>query len=1452
MASVQTFQGFVRALKAASDPPSPGSQYKIEIARQVWDDASFHVPNKAEVIVEWILSKLVKEKDKETALNPILDVRFWTLLYDVVSSSSGQAAETHARPLKTWLPALLNRFPFAPTLLSLFGLLRGLDTLPRKALSRVVSPCLAVIWPLAIQKLNTEAIVECFGSFMDTYISTTQPDENLACIGNVVTSSYRNCLWNSSNKKKVYTAFLHNYLPSWLACAAQSTTDEPHKSLLDAIYDAGAETLFNLDILRQTRDSKTEDALFESIAPVLSSNLEIYSVLPRIFSSYIESIKKHRGALVSQGSAQLPATANAEIQSYGMRFFASCLSMSDGREQTTQSWSTTVSLLSLIDQEALFNRKQVEAEVLLNRIIEQALANLETNTSNSGLGTYAVESLSALARIDYELIVPLVPRIFQKLLLSRDSSLSSLTFLDLILAYHTKTRTANTYIETLFSALLPHQTPSFQDSPREAYQTSLSGPLFEATHLQHLSKAIQAFLSGGQALPTTEFIYSFLKDAWENFEAAGVDGEERSPKRRKTMDVDSISPVVSRDHWAVVFALSTHIATVVLSSLPVHAVTEVIRQELLSLLRDVRKFAHRIVKKAMKVLKKLGGDDAWSLSIVAAASLRLQYALDISGYVSPPSFEDEKLCKKISEIIQSETLLPELLIELSRFLFHMALKREHTESQAAFDHALTYLERNFKTSKASWSGQAHHLTPEKMGRKESALALMHMIAERWLPVIESFATTEQLMRLVQVIMSINIGDSEETLSSGLQARTLLLQTLDSAQFWELPKIRVIVLEYIGKVISAPDEDGSNISGASISGVISAYRLLLIFPVEYFSRSSRAEFTRRALTLDRLILGRNKQPELKYEHLTVLRAFLGRVFSSTSSSDLSIRNICDALDHLMSSQALPSPHDENFTAATMHLIEALFLEMFRRLEKSSPDGVLSLLRTFAQINTEPLERTIRAHSIVPMIKVLESNFKVTSFSDEVQLSLRQLHQTLSTVTQPRMSMLAADASTAAAEHQSDLMILWCSLLSFGKWLVITDVNTPFVGKHLITKLISQRRSDTSPIWDRNCVTALAILLEEFHLSPESGRLSQLEFILAASVSLHRVLGPSDRQQVDRCLSRTYSNLSVSEFSYLVDLLSEALKSNSSPVERTHILRIAVVLLRDHPQGTLKQMQSFSTQTLHVFAGWHGLIDGPVELRLQTLEFIAQLCTEQPAVLRLGDMGGLWSLLSSFLAGSHDHDSDTTLDIFHKIINITSALIRLRRDLVTHTLPHLGSVLRQLLMSLRTVRPNLGVKQTLLVTDTQPRWLNAKHPLGVDEVKALARLLEALISKSMVRNNASSVDTQKAESLAKPFSKHAAYVLKAYITAMNDPLCLLPSEHRKELQRGLYALCSMMSDHSRDAMMVGALDAGGKSTMKTLWKEYEKQRYIGKARRAFVSYMYIVCSVMVDHMIGQLID
>lgn len=55
-------QEFIRALKAASDPPVPGGISKLALARNAWEDATLHVPRKEEVIADFILTKFSKEK----------------------------------------------------------------------------------------------------------------------------------------------------------------------------------------------------------------------------------------------------------------------------------------------------------------------------------------------------------------------------------------------------------------------------------------------------------------------------------------------------------------------------------------------------------------------------------------------------------------------------------------------------------------------------------------------------------------------------------------------------------------------------------------------------------------------------------------------------------------------------------------------------------------------------------------------------------------------------------------------------------------------------------------------------------------------------------------------------------------------------------------------------------------------------------------------------------------------------------------------------------------------------------------------------------------------------------------------------------------------------------------------------------------------------------------------
>ena len=54
----------IRGLKAPSDPPIEGGPQKIDIATNAWQNQSLYVPGKAPLIVEWLLGKLLKDRER--------------------------------------------------------------------------------------------------------------------------------------------------------------------------------------------------------------------------------------------------------------------------------------------------------------------------------------------------------------------------------------------------------------------------------------------------------------------------------------------------------------------------------------------------------------------------------------------------------------------------------------------------------------------------------------------------------------------------------------------------------------------------------------------------------------------------------------------------------------------------------------------------------------------------------------------------------------------------------------------------------------------------------------------------------------------------------------------------------------------------------------------------------------------------------------------------------------------------------------------------------------------------------------------------------------------------------------------------------------------------------------------------------------------------------------------
>lgn len=175
---------------------------------------------------------------------------------------------------------------------------------------------------------------------------------------------------------QILQTFLQSHLYNWLHAVAKDFGI--HESLKDSIVDAGIDTIFNLDILRQSQDGNTESSLLQNLRTLNKSHGEIVmESLPQIYGHYIHSLKKHRGALFGQGPLHSEGPVFDELHGAGMRFFVACEGMLRDHDQTSRVWAIRITLLQIVNQENPFHRNQPDTQVVLNQLLETSLRALD-------------------------------------------------------------------------------------------------------------------------------------------------------------------------------------------------------------------------------------------------------------------------------------------------------------------------------------------------------------------------------------------------------------------------------------------------------------------------------------------------------------------------------------------------------------------------------------------------------------------------------------------------------------------------------------------------------------------------------------------------------------------------------------------------------------------------------------------------------------------------------------------------------------------------------------------------------------------------------------------------------------------------------------------------------------------------------------------------------------------
>lgn len=197
------------------------------------------------------------------------------------------------------------------------------------------------------------------------------------------------------------------------------------------------------------------------------------------------------------------------------------------------------------------------------------------------------------------------------------------------------------------------------------------------------------------------------------------------------------------------------------------------------------------------------------------------------------------------------------------------------------------------------------------------------------------------------------------------------------------------------------------------------------------------------------------------------------------------------------------------------------------------------------------------------------------------------------------------------------------------------------------VVRTQESENDERLDNIRVSVLAILRAELALLLDSAeRKKHLDLIVAAFIvfygasntgelSMHHGVnehsGRLARTQLDEHIASVSKTLTPDDYSHALGLLAESLSSRSLATEKLeHTLHLSILLLKEHPQrkfnqfreqliliphspDTLKYMQAFVTECLNTLAGSRELTTCAVSLRLLTLEFVVQHCSERVCII-----------------------------------------------------------------------------------------------------------------------------------------------------------------------------------------------------------------------------------------------
>lgn len=166
--------------------------------------------------------------------------------------------------------------------------------------------------------------------------------------------------------------FLTKHLPQWIAAISCPNIS---KELSETIYLAGTDLLLYPEALRS--DTSPTDPIFLAFKTAReTTGAGGMALLPRIFSSFLSSLRGHRSGLPS---ASTNGGTREEQNAYGIKWLIACHETLGTENSTSLSfWQARLHLLEVVEETQLLHSPEARRTPLLSQITFQAVTTLET------------------------------------------------------------------------------------------------------------------------------------------------------------------------------------------------------------------------------------------------------------------------------------------------------------------------------------------------------------------------------------------------------------------------------------------------------------------------------------------------------------------------------------------------------------------------------------------------------------------------------------------------------------------------------------------------------------------------------------------------------------------------------------------------------------------------------------------------------------------------------------------------------------------------------------------------------------------------------------------------------------------------------------------------------------------------------------------------------------------